>query len=371
MTERKKRILSCLLSFVLGVGIGIGGYRVTETIVRNSSVEIDQQLSADNGGMLVSEETEGNGIKLLSSVIDAVDVPLSEGAESAYDLYATVTPTYAVDAVLDWTIGFVDPESEWAAGKTVTDYVTVTPTSDGGLGATVTCYGAFSEQIYVKASVRTNAEIYAVCTVDYLKRITDFLLVFSCDESDFASLDMVSSGHHYNLTLNVTYTEGTVAADIICNKATMNLYDDYVQALLDIMKSTYHVDAYGAYADGTFCAEYSLMSYALPATGIENTLTTHTTSNWYQLFFRNWEYFDSGLEVLRSAIYTANSSWTSNEVYFTAEVYAEYNGIVLLDTTVSTTYNSQGGCIRIDTSKWSVTTAESVTLDQNEIVVVE
>lgn len=65
MTGRKTHILSCLLSFVLGVGVG--GYRIAQEFTRKSPLELEQQISTDNGGMLLPEKTVGNGVKLMSA----------------------------------------------------------------------------------------------------------------------------------------------------------------------------------------------------------------------------------------------------------------------------------------------------------------
>ena len=62
-------------------------------------------------------------------------------------------------------MSFVNPSSSWASGKTVTDYVTVTPTSDGALTANVECKQAFGEQIKVTVTSRENTNVYASCTV--------------------------------------------------------------------------------------------------------------------------------------------------------------------------------------------------------------
>ena len=60
--------------------------------------------------------------------------------------------------------------SDWATGKTVTDYVTVTPTSDGALTANVVCLQAFAEQIIITAASRDNPDIKGTCTVDYAQK---------------------------------------------------------------------------------------------------------------------------------------------------------------------------------------------------------
>ena len=77
---------------------------------------------------------------------------------------------------IDWSIAWKDPSSEWATGKVVTDYVTVTPTSDGALTAKVKKVagqglyaGGFGEQIIITAASRVRPELKATATVDCLK----------------------------------------------------------------------------------------------------------------------------------------------------------------------------------------------------------
>ena len=91
-------------------------------------------------------------------------------------LTATVKPDSAADKTVDWSVAFVNPSSEWATGKTVTDYVTVTPSSDGSTTATVKCLQPFGEQIKVTVTSRTNANATASCTVDFSARLGGYTL---------------------------------------------------------------------------------------------------------------------------------------------------------------------------------------------------
>lgn len=95
-------------------------------------------------------------------------------AKDGITLKATIDPDTAANQNVDWSVSFVNPSSSWASGKTVTDYVTVTPTSDGALTATVQCLKAFGEQIKITVTSRANEYATAECTVDYARRITDF-----------------------------------------------------------------------------------------------------------------------------------------------------------------------------------------------------
>lgn len=111
-----------------------------------------------------------NKIAFLSSELNAV----SEGEITeplAISLTATVTPADAKQDVL-WSVAFVNADSEWATGKTVTDYVTVEPTTEDGTTVTVTCKAAFSEQIKIICASKYNPEITAECLVDFVSEAT-------------------------------------------------------------------------------------------------------------------------------------------------------------------------------------------------------
>lgn len=129
------------------------------------------------GGEVSTEAGVSHGIKLAavklaSSEYEAYGV--SEQAETAYTLTATITPADAANKKVDWSIAFKNASSTWASGKTVTEYATVTPSADGALTAVVENVAAFGEQIIVKATSRDNAEAYATCTVEYLQRTTGY-----------------------------------------------------------------------------------------------------------------------------------------------------------------------------------------------------
>lgn len=139
--------------------------------------EEQTEETTDNGAPVIGE----NGEELPSG--EAIPMPKAmsfrsaaalDGRNAEYDsvtLTATVTPSNADNKKVDWTIAFANPASEWASGKTVTDYVTVTPESDGSLTATVQCLQDFGEQIIITVTSRDNSNAKATCTVDFYKRV--------------------------------------------------------------------------------------------------------------------------------------------------------------------------------------------------------
>ena len=87
--------------------------------------------------------------------------------DTSVTVEATVKPENATNKAVDWSVKWADESASWASGKTVTDYVTVTPTEDGSTTATVKNIAAFGEQV----TSRDNPEASATCNVDYLQRI--------------------------------------------------------------------------------------------------------------------------------------------------------------------------------------------------------
>jgi len=92
---------------------------------------------------------------------------------SGVSLTASITPATASDKSVDWTVAFVNPSSAWASGKTASDYVSVTPVSDGATTATVSAVAGFGEKVKITATSRINPSATAYCTCDYGARLKD------------------------------------------------------------------------------------------------------------------------------------------------------------------------------------------------------
>lgn len=129
----------------------------------------------EQGGMLI-EEGENSGTVLAMSVITEeqyADYGVSEEAESAQLLTATLSPVDATYTTATWSTAWANAESEWANGKTVTDYVTVSATETNALSAVVENLQAFGEQIIITLSVSGAGTVSATCTVDYAQRVDE------------------------------------------------------------------------------------------------------------------------------------------------------------------------------------------------------
>lgn len=195
----------------------------------------DEEQTQEGGAIIT--EGESNGIKLMSVKISPENYDeygISPMADTAYQLTATITPENATNKAVDWTIAFVNAESEWATGKTVTDYVTVTPTVDGALTANVECLQAFGEQVRVTVTSRDNTSVKANATVDYTEKLSavkatfgstvlsngmtkSFNLSASGQPAEVWKFDYTTSAHtiadEYTTTVKISFADGVSAVE--------------------------------------------------------------------------------------------------------------------------------------------------------------
>ena len=134
-------------SVVLGVGIGVYGKNTDDWFKKqdaNQGQEQPEQPSDDNG-----ENIENTArVSILSGATIA-----SEDGTVSKTLTATVLPADAPNKAVDWSIAWADGDSR--ASENISDYITVTPASDGALTATVTCKKSFRGSVaYVKVVTR-------------------------------------------------------------------------------------------------------------------------------------------------------------------------------------------------------------------------
>lgn len=107
--------------------------------------------------------------------------------ENSYTITATVLPATATDKSLSWTAQFVGSGSSWAKGKSVSDYVTVTPSADTSK-CEVKCKQPFGESVKIIATSVSNIDVKAECVCEYLQPSAQFgysTLWFGSSELEF------------------------------------------------------------------------------------------------------------------------------------------------------------------------------------------
>lgn len=170
MNKNTIKTIAMVVAILLCLALA-GGW-IAQTVVNKQKQELPETETA--GSFIVTPKSN----KLMSLTATPLtaeqyeDYGIMPVAQSAYTITATITPSNADDKTVDWAVAWKDGNSTWAKGKTVTNYVTITPTSDGALTASVSCLAAFGEQIIVTVTPRANTDISATCTLDYRQTIT-------------------------------------------------------------------------------------------------------------------------------------------------------------------------------------------------------
>ena len=136
------------------------------------------------GNVVVTPQEGNGGIRLMAEFQPEIT---ESGDATGYEsetltITATVSPDNSADNTgLDWSMAFKDPSSAWATGKTLTDYMTLTPSGTDAAGSkkvSVKCLKPFGEQVVITATSQDNPAVTASCTADFAQRIESATLKF-------------------------------------------------------------------------------------------------------------------------------------------------------------------------------------------------
>lgn len=187
--ERSDRTKWAITGIVIVLILALLG-GVIAAIVTETNPKDWFDTSDDNQVQPPSEVTDGNGQELVSGEVYAMPANMifstaladAETSSDGVIIEATLKPvTATAGSGVDWSVSFVDVEDDWVNGKNVTDYVTVTPISDGSTTATVKCLNDFGAQIKIECISRDYSDIKAECVVDFRKKIEDITYSFKYD----------------------------------------------------------------------------------------------------------------------------------------------------------------------------------------------
>lgn len=174
----KKKILASILATTVLVTCAFTAVACSEKDkMEQAGTSLTQTMTG--GGMQIGE-SEGSGIQLMSTTLLSSEFEyygVSPLAETAYTITATITPADADNQGIDWSISWANPTSDWARGKSVPSYVSLTAPG-GGKTANVACLQPFGEKIILTAQSKDNPEVSAECTFDYAQKVTGVELFF-------------------------------------------------------------------------------------------------------------------------------------------------------------------------------------------------
>lgn len=176
-TIKRKAVITILSAITLvSAAVGIGF--LVKTKDKASVVSENKPSSVitdENDTVLDGEEAHDMPTRMLISR-SPMRAQVAENQTVSTKIAANISPYNATDKTVDWSLAFVNAESEWANGKTVTDFVTAVPETDGALVATISCLQPFGEQIKLTVTSRDNPNASASCLIDYKQTLTGYTL---------------------------------------------------------------------------------------------------------------------------------------------------------------------------------------------------
>lgn len=259
-------IVLLLIAAVAAIGWLSYGFREWDPEAWKDEIDKISQLEKTEEQPVVDgdgNELDPDAVNPLPSSMTFSSALNLAGEATSVTVTAEVRPVSAINKKVDWSVEWKNAGSAWATGKTVSDYVSVTPTSDGASIATVECKQAFSEQIILTCASQLAPEIKDTATIDYIKNITGFIIeseyepidgaleqsitqtldsTQSVFEYEFPDYHMDSSGVRYTdnyfntfpvSNVEIAYSDGTITpTDIV-----IEFYFTYDPELKDLLES--------------------------------------------------------------------------------------------------------------------------------------
>lgn len=202
-------LILALVAGTICVGILSDGFRTW-----NKPTDI---AALQDGTDVSTPETDTMPDNLFPEV-QSVKLAMSSAATYAADnsvsktVTATVFPAAAKNKSVDWAIEWVDENA-----ANISEFVTVTPESDGSATATVTCYKPFSGEALITATTR-EGKLFDTCRVVFVGNPSSLQIAangLTATSGTIGSYYEIGSGNTYTFDLTPSNVFGQVGA--ACN----------------------------------------------------------------------------------------------------------------------------------------------------------
>ena len=310
----------------------IGGYIVPKEPVNNDVPQTEQSTEIPDEPIEPIEPIEGYETEVVNSpYVRLMASPMTRAATGNYveqTLTATVLPATAVNKAVDWSVAWADGQS-----GNVTDYVTVTPSSNGSTTASVKCYQPFTGNVVVTVTTRESG-YSAECVVTFVGIPSEINLSGPfAEQADGYYYVGVGDTYTYSVDLNNLF--GTVGVDYQDLNVTLGGYGSIVLGNYDYYSqsgtstwydSTIHNVTLESMKDKFLSIDYS--------DGVLNITTVKTIESYYESMKR----IDGG----RTRSYTNKfKEYATDDAYFYINIVQPDSGLnklmkIKFDATVVT-----------------------------------
>lgn len=263
-----------------------------------------------------SEIVQEQPVKIAKLLMDGTIIAPLAGSVNANQtvskkIQAIIEPSTAKNVTVDWS-------AEWGEKQNgaVTDYLTVTPDSDGSLSATVTCKQPFTGEIVVVCVTRQGGYV-ATCTVTYAGQPTEITFAGEVSETDGAY--RFGIGNTYKYAVEMSNPFGAVGEKF--NNVTVSV-TGVGQVILGYMEhfQTQNKDKWYDASDTT--VEYDSLKDALISASYANGKLTIKTLSAVEDFYRGTGRMDGG----RTIFYEGKFRSYVSECYFNVTLTEQNSG---------------------------------------------
>ena len=263
-----------------------------------------------------SQTGQAKSVKIAKLSMDRVAVSLlseSAGEQKTVSkkIQAIIEPSTAKNVTVDWSV-------EWGEKQNgeVTDYLTVTPDSDGSLSATVTCKQPFSGEIVVVCVTRQGKYV-ATCIVTYAGQPTDITLTGSTQETEGAYRFGIGNTYEYAIEMSNPFgAVGEKFNDIVVSVTGVG------QVVLGYMEHFQAQNKDKWYDTSDETVEYDSLKDALISASFANGKLTIKTLSAVEDFYRGTGRMDGG----RTIFYEGKFRSYVTECYFNVTLTEQNSG---------------------------------------------
>lgn len=225
---------------------------------------------------------------------------------------ATIRPETATNKAVDWSVSWGDTSET----GNVNEYVTVTPTAEGSLEATVTCYKAFNGEIIITVTTRESGYM-ANCVVTYVGIPTDIEISGEISPvNDFYSLGV---GKTYTYNLTPTNHIGSIGSEF--NNLSITLMGE---GSIKVGKCYHYITSNTDdwYEDTIKTISVDSIKDEILEVAISNGKLTITTKKSIESYYKSSQRMDGG----RTISYVDRYKESVGECYFSIVIKEEKSG---------------------------------------------
>ena len=250
-------------------------------------------------------------LSMASTIISPLAGSVNANQTVSKKIQAIIEPSTAKNTSVDWSV-------EWGEKQNgeVTDYLTVTPDSDGSLSATVTCKQPFTGEIVVVCVTRQGKYV-ATCTVTYAGQPTDITLTGNTQETDGAY--RFGIGNTYEYAVEMSNPFGAVGEKF--NNVMVSV-TGVGQVILGYMEHFKAQDKDVWYDASNETVEYDSLKDALISASYDSGTLTIKTLSAVEDFYRGTGRMDGG----RTIFYEGKFRSYVTDCYFNVTLTEQNSG---------------------------------------------